>query len=717
MNKKNILKLFAVLVIIGLIILAYKLNLASYLSIDYLKEQQQNFIQYYENNKLQTISIYMISYILLAALSLPGAATALTVLAGALFGVVLGTVLVSFSSTIGATLAFLTSRFILRESIEKRFSAALRKINEGIKREGPFYLFTLRVIPLFPFFLINLVVGLTRIPVITFFWVSQLGMLSGTAVYVYAGEQLAAIESFTDIASPRLILAFVLIGSIPFILKFSINSYKAYKVYSKFTKPKSFDYNLIVIGAGSAGLVSSYIAATVKAKVALIEKHKMGGDCLNTGCVPSKALINSAKLVSNIAKAQKAGIVGKVSAKPDFKKIMFHVKNAIKKIEPHDSVDRYSKIGVECIKGEATIVSPWEVQVNGKTLTTRNIIVATGARPFMPPLPGLAQVKPLNSDTLWNLQKLPKRLVILGGGPIGCELTQSFSRLGSKVIQIEMLSRIMAVEDEAVSTFITKKFIKEGAEILTEHKALRFEKKSGLKYIIVEHKGKEKKIAFDEVIIAIGRRANITGFGLENLGIRLRPNKTIDANEFLQTNIPNIFVCGDVTGPYQFTHTAAHQAYYASVNALFGGLKKFKVDYSVIPWCTFTDPEVATVGLSQQAAKKLQIEFEVTQYGLDDLDRAITDMNDEGFIQVLTEKGKDKILGATIVGATASTLILEFVSAMKNKFGLNAILSTIHIYPSMGEANKYLAGNWKKAHASAAGLKFAKWFNQRSRKN
>jgi len=477
------------------------------------------------------------------------------------------------------------------------------------------------------------------------------------------------------------------------------------------SRPKKFDRNLIVIGAGSAGLVSALIAAAVNAKVTLIEKHKMGGDCLNTGCVPSKALIKSAKVASLIKRSNEFGI-NVPESNVDFAAVMERVQSVISKIEPHDSVERFENLGVECIQGQAKIKSPWTVEVNGKILSTRNIIIATGARPFVPPIKGIDQVDYLTSDNLWGIRELPKHLVVLGGGPIGCELTQAFARLGSQVTQVEMLPRIMIREDEEIASMVTKRFQEEGVDIRTEHIAKEVVIRDNRKYLICEHDNKTIEIEFDEILVAVGRAANTSGFGLEELGVELNPNKTIRVNEKLQTSLPNIYACGDVAGPYQFTHTAAHQAWYATVNALFGKFKSFKVDYSVIPWATFTDPEVARVGLNEQEAKEKGIAYDVTSYGIDDLDRAIAEGEDHGVVKVLTVPGKDKILGVTIIGHHAGELITEYISAMKNGFGMNKILGTIHIYPTLSEANKFAAGVWKKANAPQTLLKLVKKYHR-----
>ncbi|MFO7642168.1 MAG: FAD-dependent oxidoreductase, partial [Candidatus Competibacteraceae bacterium] len=549
---------------------------------------------------------------------------------------------------------------------------------------------------------INLAMGLTTIRTWTFYWVSQVGMLAGTLVYVNAGTQIARIDSLQGILSPALLGSFVLLGLFPLIAKKIVALVKARRVYANWAKPARFDRNLVVIGAGSAGLVTAYIAAAVKAKVTLIEKHKMGGDCLNTGCVPSKALIRSAKLLSHIRRAPEFGI-RKAEAEFDFAEVMERVQRVVREVEPHDSVERYTGLGVDVIEGTAKITSPWTVDVTTaegmRTLTTRSIVIAAGARPFVPPIPGLEEVGYLTSDTVWNLRELPKRLVVLGGGPIGSELTQTFARLGARVTQVEMTPRILIREDPEVSELVTQRFRAEGVEVLVNHKAQRFAMESGEKVLIAEHEGQDVRIPFDAVLVAVGRVANTTGYGLEELGIPTTRARTVETNEYLQTRYPNIYAAGDVAGPFQFTHTAAHQAWFATVNALFDPLKKFKADYSVIPWSTFVDPEVARVGLNEQEAKERGIPHEVTVYGIDDLDRAIADGEAHGFVKVLTVPGKDRILGATIVGEHAGDLLAEYVMAMRHGLGLNKILGTIHIYPTLAEANKYAAGMWKKAHA------------------
>jgi len=710
MSAKKIL----LLAVIALAVIAYfQLGLGQYLSLDALKAQQQALAGRLVSDPWPLVGLYFFGYVAVTALSLPGALL-MTLAGGAIFGLFWGSVIVSFASSIGATLAFLVSRFLLRDWVARRFGARLQAIDQGVLREGAFYLFTLRLVPVFPFFLINLLLGLTAMKARTFYWVSQLGMLAGTIVYVNAGTQLARIDSLAGIVSPSLLASFALLGLFPLIAKKIVEVVKANQVYAPWTKPARFDRNLVVIGGGSAGLVTSYIAAAVKAKVTLIEKHQLGGDCLNTGCVPSKALIRSAKLLSHMARAKEFGI-DSAEAKFNFADVMERVQRVIKTIEPHDSAERYTGLGVDVVEGTARIVSPWEVEVtrhNGEQtrLSTRSIVIATGAKPFLPPIPGIEAVGYLTSDTVWNLRELPRRLVVLGGGPIGCELTQAFARFGAQVTQVEMAPRLMMREDPEVSALVAKRFNAEGVAVLVNHKAKQFIIENGEKILIAEHDGQAIRIPFDAVLFAVGRSANLKDYGLEELGIPT--GRTIDTNEFLQTNYPNIYAAGDVAGPFQFTHTAAHQAWYAAVNALFSPFKKFKTDYAVIPWATFVEPEVARVGLNELEAKEKGIAYEVSQYEIDDLDRAIADGEAHGFIKVLTVPGKDRILGVTIVGEHAGDLIAEYVLAMKQGIGLNKILGTIHIYPTLAEANKYVAGVWKKAHAPQKLLEWVGRFHQ-----
>jgi dihydrolipoamide dehydrogenase len=687
--------------IIVLVAAFFIFDLQSYLTLESLKARQTSIEAYRSSHPGSAIAVYALIYIAVTGLSLPGA-TILTLAGGAVFGLLWGTLIVSFASTIGATLAFLAARFLFRDAVKVRFGDRLDAINKGLDKDGALYLFTLRLVPVFPFFVINLAMGLTSLKTKTFYWVSQIGMLAGTVVYVNAGTQLGKLASLSGILSPGLIGSFVLLGIFPLLAHKIVEAIKANKIYARWIKPPRFDNNIVVIGAGSGGLVTAYIAAAVKAKVTLIEKHKMGGECLNTGCIPSKALIRSARLLAQIRQASDFGIK-KADAELDFADAMERVQAVILAIEPHDSVQRYTDLGVDVIEGEAKLVSPWEVQVetDGVTriITTRSIVVAAGSRPLVPPIPGLENIAYLTSDTIWTLRELPRRLVVLGGGPIGCELAQCFARFGSQVTQVEMSPRLLIREDSEASDAVMAKFRQEGVNVLVGHTAKKFIIENNEKILLAEHDGEELRIPFDQVLLAIGRVANIQGYGLEQLGVEISSHRTIEINDFQQTNYPNIFACGDVSGPFQFTHVAAHQAWYAAVNALFGSFKKFRTDYSAVPWATFTDPEVARVGLNEQEALAQGIAYEVSIYRIDDLDRAIADGVAHGFVKVLTVPGRDKILGVTLVGEQAGDLIAEFVLAIKHNIGLNKLLGTIHIYPTLSEANKYAAGVWKRNHA------------------
>ena len=712
--------MFKKIALLGVIVAAifsfFYFDLNSYLTLQGMKDSLDTFQSQIAQNPVLSIGVFFAIYVAVTALSLPGAAI-LTLAAGALFGLVQGLVIVSFASSVGATLAFLVSRFILRDTVRNKFKEKLKKIDEGVEKQGAFYLFTLRLVPVFPFFLINLLMGLTSLKTWTFYWVSQVGMLAGTAVYVNAGTQLAQIDSLSGIVSPGLIFSFVLLGIFPWIAKAIVAVVNRRRVYKGYSKPKKFDRNLVVIGAGAGGLVTSYIAAAVKAKVTLVEAGEMGGDCLNYGCVPSKAIIKTAKVANQMRHADNYGLEP-VTPAMSFKRVMARVHEVIAAIAPNDSVERYTSLGVDVVKGYAKIIDPWTVEIKKndggtQTLTTKNIVVATGAAPFIPELPGIEQSGYVTSDTLWTkfaeLEDAPKRLIVLGGGPIGCELAQAFSRLGSDVTQVERAPRLMGREDADVAGYAESVLRESGVNVLTSHDALRFEQQDGEKVLVVAKEGVESTIAYDEVIVAVGRKARLHGFGLEDLGIQF--DRTIETDEYLQTLMPNIFAAGDVVGPYQFTHVAAHQAWYAAVNALFGTFKKFKVDYRVIPWTTFIDPEVARVGINERDAAEQDIDVEVTRYEFAELDRAVAESARKGFIKVLTPPGKDKILGVTIVSEHAGDLLAEFVIAIKHDLGLNKILGTIHAYPTWAEGAKYAAGNWKRANAPEKLLSYVEKFH------
>jgi pyruvate/2-oxoglutarate dehydrogenase complex dihydrolipoamide dehydrogenase (E3) component/uncharacterized membrane protein YdjX (TVP38/TMEM64 family) len=687
------------LIVIALVITAFAawfyFDLGSYLQFDTLQQRIGDLRGWYADNPLLAGLLYFAVYVVVTALSVPGAAV-MTLAGGALFGFWYALVLVSFASSIGATLAFLVSRVLLRDWVQGRFARQMGAVNAGFERDGPFYLFSLRLVPLFPFFLINLLMGLLPIRPWRYYWVSQLGMLPATAVYVNAGTQLGQLQSLSGIISLPLLGSFVLLAVFPFIARWLLGYMQSRRVLSQYSRPRSFDNNLLVIGAGSAGLVASLIAATVKAQVTLVERHKMGGDCLNTGCVPSKALIRSARIADYARRAGEFGLAP-MSVEVNFPAVMERVQSVIRTIEPHDSVERFTGLGVNCLQGEARIVSPWEVEVNGEIISARNIVIASGARPRVPDIPGLDELDYLTSDTVWQLRDRPSRLLVLGAGPIGCELAQAFARLGCKVSLVTHAQHVLPREDPEVAEQVMRAFTRQGLDVHVGYEPQSFSVATNGQRGLFQTPEGERELVFDRVLLAVGRSANVEDMGLEALGIGLTRSGTVEVDDYLRTAVPTISACGDVAGPYMFTHMASHQAWYAAVNALFGRFRKFKVDYSVVPWATFTDPEVARVGLNETEARERDIPYEVTRYDIDDLDRAIADSEAHGFVKVLTEPGRDRILGATIVGYHAAELITEFVLGMKHGIGLNKILATIHIYPTLSESNKFLAGEWRKA--------------------
>lgn len=702
------------LVILGLLAtgigLFFGLGLQHQLTLSHLQASRAELLALYAASPVRVLAGFFAAYVAVTALSLPGAVI-MTLAAGALFGLGVGTVLVSFASSLGATLAFLAARHVMADWVEKRFGDRLKPIHQGVEKSGARFLFTLRLVPLFPFMLINLVMGLTRMPSLRFYWVSQLGMLPGTLLYVNAGTQLATVDSLSKVLDFDVVASIALLALFPFVVQWLMTRWDNYQLYKVWPKPKRFDRNLIAIGAGAGGLVTTYIGAATKAKVTLIEAHEMGGDCLNYGCVPSKALIRSAALMRDTRHAQTLGLAS-AHAEIDFSSVMERVQRVIAEVAPHDSVERYTDLGVEVLKGHARITSPWSIEINGQTLTTRNIVIAAGAAPTIPDLPGLDQVVHVTSDTLWSLRGNPREVVVLGGGPIACELAQAMSELGIKVTLVGRNKRLLPKEDEAVGDAVRKALTDSGVRVLTGAQAMTAEREGGVQRLWIQHRGETEALSFDVLLMAVGRTARTTGYGLETLGIGTTRQGTIEVNEYLQTRYPNIYACGDVIGPYQFTHVAAHQAWYAAVNALFGALKRFKVDYRVIPAVTFTHPEVARVGLNQQEAAQQGIAYEVSRFELEELDRAITADEREGFVEVLTVPGKDRILGVTIVASHAGEMLAEFTLAMKHGLGLKKILGTIHPYPTWSEAAKYVAGVWQKAHAPEAALRWSERYHR-----
>ena len=704
-------KVLLVALVLAAVLAALHFDLAGRLSFASLKEGQAGLESSRAASPLLFLAGYFLLYVTVTALSLPGA-TVLTLAGGALFGLATGSLVVSFASTLGATLAMLVSRYFLRGAVRARFGERLRRIDEGLERDGATYLLTLRLVPAVPFFVLNLLMGLTGIRMPTYWWVSQLGMLPATLVFVNAGTQLAKIDSPAGILSPRVLLSLAALGLLPLGLKLVLRPLKNWLALRGHDEPKSFDRDLVVIGAGAGGLVTSFVGSAAGAKVTLIEKGRMGGDCLNTGCVPSKALLRAGKLLAHARRADELGL------KPaeldfDFGEVMDRVHGVVKAIEPHDSVERYESLGVEVIEGEAKIVDPYRVQVGDRTLTTRHIVVATGAEPLVPPFEGLDQVDSLTSETLWSLRELPRRLVVVGGGPIGCEMAQAFARFGSEVTQLEMVDRILAIEDREASDLLSEALSRDGVRILAGHRLQRFGRDGHGPFLIATRleDGEEVRVDFDAVLLALGRKARVSGFGLEEVGVELDERGRVKTDGRLRTSVPTIWACGDVAGPYQLTHAAGHQGWHAAVNALATPFWGFDVDYANMPWCTYTEPEVARVGLSEDEAKRDGIAHEITSFDLAELDRAIADGSARGFVRVLTPPGKDTILGVTIAGPHAGDLIQEFVLAKRLGKGLGAILGTIHAYPTLGEAARMAAGQWRKDHVPQGLVRWAARFH------
>jgi len=689
-------KLWLLLLVVALIVVFYALELQRYFDIAYLEAQRDAIFAFRDGHFWLSSAAYFFLYVLVAALSLPAAAI-ITLVGGAVFGFWWGLLLVSFASSIGATLAFLLARTILRDWVQQRFGSFLEPINRGMEKDGVFYLFTLRLVPLFPFFLVNLVMGLTPIRVGTFYVASQLGMLFGTALYVNVGAQLGLVASVPGVLSIGVIRAIVVLALFPWLARALVRGYRNRTLLRGFVKPRVFDTNLVVIGAGSAGLVTSYIAALAKARVTLVEKHRMGGDCLNTGCVPSKALLRSAAVSRLLQRADEFGLRSSENS-VDFAAVMQRVHKVIGKVEPHDSVQRYSALGVDCVQGEATLVSPWCVRVAGRDITTRAIVIASGARPAVPAIPGLDGIDYLTSDTVWSLQELPRRLLVLGGGPIGSELAQAFARLGSTVTLVNRNERLLPREDADVSAALADRFADEGVRVLNSSTVASF-RLDGADKVANITGATQIELSCDAVLVALGRHANVEGLGLERLGINLTAQGRVEVNEYLQTACPTVYACGDVAGPYQFTHMASFQAWFAGINALFGSFWRTRIHYRIVPSATFTSPEVARVGLNEAEAQAAGTAYELSRYDLDDLDRAIADGDDHGFVKVLTVPGKDHILGVSIVSAHAAELLAPFTLAMTHGLGLRKIMGTIHVYPTFSESGKFVAGAWQRQHA------------------
>ena len=688
------------LIIAAILFTVSWLDLHQLFTLSQLKQQQHTLQQLVAQNMFAASIIYFLCYVGMAGLAIPGALI-MTLAGGALFGLLTGVLLVSFASSLGALIAFWAARFFLHDYIQSKYKDRLTVINDKIKQQGHWYLLFIRLVPAFPFFLVNVLMGLTPIRAGSYYLVSQIGMLPATIIYVNAGTELAKISSPQDILSWPLLISLTLLGLLPFITQGLVKLLTLKRLYAKWRKPKQFDYHTIVIGAGAAGLVSAYTSATLQAKVALIEQSEMGGDCLNTGCVPSKSILRTAKFVADLSRHQEFGI-DEAHYKLQFSNIMRRVHNTVATIAPKDSIQRYSTLGVDCFSAEASLISPWQVELNQPakhTLTAKNIIVASGAQPAIPTITGLDEVDYYTSDSIWNLTTLPQELLIIGAGPIACELGLAFARLGTKVTLVNRGERILANEDHHAAQLLHDKLTQAGLRILNNFFSDEFSHQHDMKCLVGKHEGQSIRLNFTHLLLAVGRTANTAA--LAALDIDINQRGQIVTNQFMQTNYPNIYACGDVTSPLQYTHSASHQAWYAAFNALFRPLKQFKCALANIPRAIYTDPEIASLGITEQQAIEQGIKYQVTTLAMDDIDRAITDSATDGFVKVITADNSDKILGVCIVGEHASELIAEFVLAKTHNLGLNKILQTVHLYPTRSEINRLAAGKWRRSRFSA----------------
>lgn len=707
MDRKSIVKL--AVFSLGLVLAAYVIR-SGYLdelSFENLKMRQLELQHWTRTHYTLAVFLYLLTYIGAAAVSLP-VATVLSLAGGAVFGMLPGVLLASIGATAGGTLGFLASRFFLRDWVKARFPVRHEEFQKGIEREGSLYLITLRLTPVLPFWAINLVFGLTTMSTLVFSSVTFIGILPKLIFLVNAGGQLGEVQTLSGIMSLPVMLSLSALAIFPWLAKVALEYLRSAKIYRPFMRPSQFDYDVLVVGGGAAGLVSAYLAAALKAKVALIEKNRMGGDCLYTGCVPSKALIRSSQVAHLFRRGTEFGLQS-VAPQVDFSRVFGRIQKIIEHIEPNDSVERYTGLGVDCLQGKAMIEDPFRVRLADRVITARNIIVATGATPIVPPIPGLMDVPHFTSETLWQLKESPGRVLVLGGGPIGCELAQAFNRLGCETSLIDKAPRLLGKEDPDVSEFILGTFRKEGIKVTLQSVVQRFEKlpTGGGKALLKNG----QIIHFDALILALGRKASVTGFGLENLQLPLRADGTLEVDECLRTRFHNVLACGDVTGPYQFTHAGSYQAGIAVLNALFAPFKYFYTDYSTMPWCTYVDPEVARLGMNETEAKAAGVEVDVHEYRMEHLDRAVCEGENRGFVKVLTEKDGSRILGVTIVGAHAGEIMAEFALAKRKNLTLNDILNTVHSYPTFAEANKFVAGIWRRRHTPARAMSFLTRFH------
>lgn len=464
-------------------------------------------------------------------------------------------------------------------------------------------------------------------------------------------------------------------------------------------------YNIVVIGAGTAGLITAVIAASLGAKVALIERHLMGGDCLNVGCVPSKGVIRAARAWADVRQASEFGLHIPAGVTYDFGAAMARMRKLRARISHNDSAHRYTKLGVDVFIGSGRFTGSGTIHVEGpagnRTLSFARAAICTGARAAAPPIPGLDEAGYLTNETIFSLTELPDRLAVIGAGPIGCEMAQSFARFGSRVQLFERMSHILPREDADAAEIVQAQMKKDGVEFLFNSTVTGVERRGAEKVIHYDLQGRTNELVVDDILVGIGRAPNVDGLGLELVGVEYDQRTGVKVNAGLQTTNPVIYAAGDICFPLKFTHTADAMAQIVIQNALFPhpfGLGRASTDLLIIPWATFTEPEIAHVGLYEKDATDKGIEVETYTFALDEVDRAILDGEDDGFARIHIQKGTDKIVGATIVAAHAGEMINEFSVLMKAGLGAKIIAGTIHPYPTQAEVNKKVVNLWRKAH-------------------
>ncbi len=688
----------------------FTLDLGQYLTLESIKANSGALHAKVQAYPWWSRSLFFIVYALLTALSFPGTVV-LTLLAGALFGLLEGTLLVSLASNFGAVAAMLISRFLLRDWIQRRFGKQIAGINRGLARDGAFYLVSLRLIPIVPFVLLNPALGLTRVGLWTFWWTTQLGMLPGHAIYVNAGRQLVRIDSLSGILSPGMITTLVLLAVFPLVATRLLTSYKARLAYRGWRRPKHFERNLVVVGGGTGGLATARIAASLCARVSLLERERLGGVAMHEGGVPARALRRQANRLHGLRSDPR--VASSLDVAGGFSQAMDDMQRLTRAAMKSASSEHYARLGVEVIMAEGRLSSPWTVEAGGRSLSSRAIVIATGSRPCVPPIAGLEAIEPLTCDNLWDLREPPGRLLVLGGGAGACEFAQSFQRLGCQVTLVSERETLLEQEDPEAAGVVLAALRADGVELQLGLAPLRVEV-DGDECLLVCRRGEEgeQALPFDRLLLALGQHADIRGLGLDELGLRCGEDGSLEVDEYLTTRFPNIYAVGSVAGPYGAPHVAEHQAWYAAVNALFGDFKRFAVSERVIPRAVFTTPEVASVGLSEPEARAQGTEFDVTRVPLGALSGAIAEEAGEGFIKVLTERGKDRILGVSIVGEQASETLAGFVVAMKHKIGMNRLADTVHLGATLGDASRLLAETWQRQHRPLRLLRWAERLNR-----